>query len=233
METRTIKTWQDLASISEEFATKTWIFRGVEDESYELIPKIGRLDSRKNLDGSNAGYSSDAENHTVERFMREARPHIGIEPASHLDWLSIAQHHGLPTRFLDWTESPLVAAYFALRRAGIVDGERKDAAIYGLEKVPVVQSDDEYKRSSDEVVSYYPRHLTPRITAQRGLFTCHRNPATPYKPDALLKWIIPSNVCFDLKLVINKSGVNEASMFPDLDGVAKHVGWLHKWKLGQ
>jgi hypothetical protein len=45
------------------------------------------------------------------------------------------------------------------------------------------------------------------------------------------KWIVPSAICFDLRLAVNKCGINEASMFPDLDGIAKHVGWLYKWDL--
>lgn len=122
MEERKIKCWHELAVLPDEFKTKSWIFRGVEDSSYNLVPKIGRPNSRKNLDGTDAGYSSDAETLAIERFQRETRPHLGIEPRSTLDWLSLAQHHGLPTRLLDWTESPLIAAYFALRPTGIING---------------------------------------------------------------------------------------------------------------
>ncbi|WP_077728182.1 FRG domain-containing protein [Methylocaldum sp. 14B] len=231
MEQKTIKCWHDLANLADEFKLKNWIFRGVEDSTYELVPKVGRSDSRKNLDGSHAGYSAEAETLTIDRFQREARPHLGIEPRSNLDWLSIAQHHGLPTRLLDWSESPLVAAYFALRPAGILGGERKDAAIYGHPALPIVKTDEDCKKVGNEVFAYYPQHLTPRITAQRGLFTYHEKPEQPFISERLVKWIIPSLICFDLKLAVSKCGINEASMFPDLDGLAKHVGWLHKWSL--
>jgi hypothetical protein len=231
METRTITSWQDISAIADEFKTESWIFRGVEVSAYELIPKIGRCDTRKNWQGTKIGYSAEVEVRAMERFKREARPHLGIEPRSELDWLSIAQHHGLPTRLLDWSESPLVAAYFALRAAGWVGERSEDAAIYGIPSVPVVRTDQECTASTEDVVAYYPQHLTPRITAQRGLFTYHRKPDQPYQPSCCIKWVIPSKICFDLKLAVNKCGINEASMFPDMDGIAKHVGWLYKWSL--
>jgi hypothetical protein len=232
MKTKTITTWKSLASIAEEFMISSWIFLGVEDAEYLLIPKIGRPGMRKNIeDSSDAGYSSDFESRCIKRFKRESRPHIGIEPASELDWLSIAQHHGLPTRLLDWSESSLVAAYFALEPGGFIKSStiEKDASIYGFPCPRIVTTDEELCSSPDEVVAYFPQHLTPRITAQRGLFTYHKFPAKPYEPPDLIKWVVPSGLCFTLKVILNKCGFNAASMFPDLGGIAKHVEWLHKW----
>src|SRR5438093_8588354 len=119
MHEKTIDNWQALASVAEKYMAEDWIFRGVGDVKHTLIPKIGRTETWRNFGPGTQGiYSPDFETKYTERFKREARPHIGIEPASDMDWLSIAQHHGLPTRLLDWTESPLVAAYFALSPAG-------------------------------------------------------------------------------------------------------------------
>jgi hypothetical protein len=230
--TDTLSDWKCLAALADDYKTSNWIFRGVEDEAYELIPRIGRPDASKDLNsGGDLGYSADFETRCIVRFKREARPHMIIEPRSDLDWLSIAQQHGLPTRLLDWTESPLVAAYFALRAGGSVNKQPKNAAIYGLPCPQIVSTDEELSASSADVVAYFPQHLTPRITAQRGLFTHHRVPDSAYKPSDIVKWLIPSGMCFTLKVILNKCGFNEASMFPDLVGVANHVGWLLKWRL--
>jgi len=211
--------------------SSNWIFRGVADATHRLIPCIGRPDVSKDLNtGVNFGYSPDIEKRSIQRFKREARPQLAIEPRSELDWLSIAQHHGLPTRLLDWSESPLAAAYFALRSGGFVEKKPRDAAIYGLECPPLLEGDEDLEAAPD-VTAYYPKHLTPRITAQRGLFTYHKVPNTAYEPLSLVQWILPSELCFTLKVILNKAGFNEASMFPDLDGIASHAAWQLKWSL--
>lgn len=233
MEIKEVTDWETLASLADIYKTSNWIFRGVEDEAYELTPKIGRPDTSRDIITGDGGYSADFETRCLERFKREARPHIAIEPSeSELDWLSIAQHYGLPTRLLDWTESPLIAAYFALKAGGAVGSvykKAKNAAVYGVECPKIIEKLP--AEASDDVTAYFPRHLTPRITAQRGLFTYHTLPDRVYKPTGLVKWIIPSKKCFELKVVLNKCGLNEASMFPDLGGIAKHVEWLLKWRL--
>jgi hypothetical protein len=94
MKTKTIANWQSLTSIAEEFKAENWIFRGVGDAQYELIPKIGRPDISKNpSDGSNVGYSPDFEKRCIERFKREAGPPsppkvpMSLRGTSHRWWL--------------------------------------------------------------------------------------------------------------------------------------------------
>ena len=229
MTTETVTNWQALSSIAERYKTDRWIFQGVGNSEYQLIPRVGRPGTSKNIETStDLSYSADFEQKCMDLFKREAGPHLPIQPESKLDWLSIAQHHGVPTRLLDWTESPLMAAYFALAPGGFIGREPKDAAIYGFPCPKIVATEEEI---TDDVVAYFPRHLTPRITAQRGLFTYHPSPDQPYNPQELVKWVLPSKICFTLKVILNKCGINEASMFPDLDGIANHVRWLLKWRL--
>lgn len=228
-----IKEWSDLSRIAEDYYMKPWIFRGVVDRTYELVPKIGRKGARKDpSNDADLPYSSEGEKELLDCFTREARPYLSFIPETKLDWLSVAQHYGMPTRLLDWTESPLVEAYFALKSAGIIMGQRTDAAIYAIERPrPFETASDPNTPFIDYIALTLvrPPHLSPRITAQRGLFTLHSKPTESYQPDNIVKWVIPSEHCFKLKLILDSCAINEASLFPGLPGLAENIGWRYKW----
>ena len=233
-----IESWSHLAGLVEKYRANSWLFRGVTSAIYPLQPKIGRPGARKDIEtGEDLPFDQEEELRILTRFYREVRPLItreqlgGSSLQHNWDLRAVAQHHGLKTRLLDWSESPLIAAYFAVETSGVIDGRRVDAALYGVPRPYLIDSATAIWPDGHEVVAFYPPHLTPRITVQHAVFTVHNNPDSPWQPPDLKKWVIPSKTCRALRLALNRAGFNRASLFPDLDGIAEHLNWLHKWRL--
>ena len=86
----------------------TGVYRGVSDVERSLLTSLDRLGGIE-PPHSKAGL----EEHILRNFMRYSRPHLATSPVNEWEVLVSAQHHGVPTRLLDWTYSPLVAAHFA------------------------------------------------------------------------------------------------------------------------
>jgi hypothetical protein len=226
-----IESWLDLAQLIDKLARQgtNWIFRGEPSTTYELRPAAGREGERVD-ETRTLKYDIDKERAALKRFRYDAQPYVRYTPHSDLEWLAIAQHHGMATRLLDWTESLLVAAFFAVERAG----SHGEASIYGVSGLPILNPDEcEDPFAVDRVYIYRPAHIDTRISAQRSVFTIHPNPTQPFEDTGLRTWAISRHACRDLKLVLDSCAINYASLFPDLQGLARHVGWRYKWGLSQ
>jgi hypothetical protein len=101
------------------------VYRGASEADAPLLTTLDRLGG---IDPPHT--KADLEEHVMRNYIRYARPHV--RSASTNDWeeLFSAQHHGVPTRLLDWTYSPLVAAFFATRPC---DGQDRGRAVWRLD----------------------------------------------------------------------------------------------------
>lgn len=213
-----IHSFAELHKIIERYNDKIMIYRGVKSLGFDLIPKIGRLTPK-----TNDKTPAENEKEILRIFKERALPFLTAVPQTSWDWLALGQHHSLPTRLLDWTSNPLVACYFAVE-----EESDEDSLIYAYNIKLFISVEDnpdpfQYKR----VGKFIPRHITARITSQSGIFTIHPNPYEPFRSDNIDRIIIPNKVRFELKQTLNRYGINRVSLFPGLDGLARHIQWEH------
>lgn len=164
-------------------------YRGVKNASFDLLPSAY---FRSNVD----------EESLVLNFRSLVPSLLPREPLDDWEWYYLMQHYGIPTRLLDWSESPLAALYFALEE----DAARRSPCVWvidphslnrlsGEEAIlfPYPETDLKYwlpdhcgnhanvytfaakSRFTDNTkpLAIYPKRYNPRIVAQRGVFTVH------------------------------------------------------------
>lgn len=219
MDTLLIESFIDLYNFAQSYRKGRWVFRGVSKWDYELLPKVGRPE-----------IETKNEKRIFEFFVREAVAHQPSLPTSEWELLAIAQHYGLPTRLLDWTENALVAAFFAC-----IENADSDGAIYVLKTQNILRDETISPFTIQELVRYRPRHITKRITAQRGLFTAFSNPLEPvpvgdFGPIKVRKARIVKSFKKKLQWNLSRFNINRNALFPDLDGLAQHITWMFSGK---
>lgn len=223
--------------------THPW-FRGQDDASWDLLPRLYRSNENPIF-----------EREMVREFTLRATPFLDKIPENEMEWLFVMQHYSLPTRLLDWTESHLVALYFA----ALNEESNTDSAVWILEpwslnevandgpgfRIPTSKNSG-YKNytlkfdSADinrevkakDPVAVRPLRNTPRIVAQRGVFTIHGNKKISLNSYAskknkssikLKKIMIDQASKIHLKKELFLAGITHSSLFPDLDGLAKEI----------
>jgi hypothetical protein len=169
----------------------TLVFRGLARSSYSNVSSLARL----------TGEFDRLERHLIRNFRKYA--HRQAPGPTQWDWLSLAQHHGLPTRLLDWTFSPWVALHFATASWAdepavliAVDCEaahallpdslreglgREGALVFTTEMLAQQAADldelDEIGRAEDPFVLFFePPSLDERIVNQAAVLSALSNP---------------------------------------------------------
>jgi hypothetical protein len=224
-------------------------FRGHGDVKWRLDPSQVRVSRR------HEGFGSDWYNEsTLLAEFKYRAPfylHSAVIPRDDWEWLFLMQHYGLPTRLLDWTESPLIALHFALRD----NRGDSDACVWMLDPWWLnKQSLGEYDipRPSDPRLSGWapgnrepdgrlpvaikPTQASPRITAQRGFFTIHgserlglhRIGEDAAKKKELHELLIPGEFVKSIRADLILAGISETTIFPELEGLCREMkDWFY------
>jgi hypothetical protein len=201
----------------------TLYFRGQARAEWELLPKIQR-DSfirGRDLRGTQVMSREQQERYILDEFKKLARPHLADTPRDDWEWLAIAQHHGLATRLLDWSSNPLTALYFAVE-----DRSDFDAAVWCYRHEGPFREDVPDPMNLNAIAFFNPPHLSVRMPAQAGRFTVHPLPEVKTDPvwrGQRTKLIIDKVSRVRLKKQLQNLNIHRATLFPDLDGVARKI----------
>lgn len=217
------------------YAGETW-YRGQANKEWSLLPSYLRSEF------------TQSEGTLLKRFKQSATLLVSTAPKDSFDWLFIMQHFGVPTRLLDWSESPLVALYFAVedytthpnidaalwllrpfqlnRNAGINNHEEANF-------IPSFEDEELSNYSVESLASNRRIRLLPvatiatrnntRIQAQLGVFTIHHNEKMPVEDVGDSSHVIKYNIPYESRRLIKQQlallGFNRFQLFPELSSI--------------
>lgn len=216
--------------------SETLWFRGHSDESWKLLPSFHRLKG------------ATSEQTLLKKFKQNAFLLLEHKPIKSFEWLFWLQHYGVPTRLLDWTESPLAALYFAVSEV-----PKKDGALWILsptklnENANINATEPSYIPSfeEEELTNYSPESLNgenvtqllpvatiatrnnPRIQAQLGTFTISHRDKTPIEDIGnkkhIKKLVIPKENKAQILLELELLGFSKFQLFPELSSIGDNI----------
>jgi hypothetical protein len=236
----------------------TW-YRGQSDAAWGLSPRVLRADFETMANSSGFTMTKDTDEQILrtERTINKQFMRMGASlfppAASVVDKYLLAQHHGLPTRLLDWTTNPLAALFFAV--SGSPD---KDAAVFVLNpRILVPKNDDSgeilfpfdvvevhdplvsrfvgYVCSHDEARNHpYPFVLpiapdlwAGRMLQQGSCFTFHMPKSasmdSSLKKSFFERYIVPKDAKKVIRTTLRRMNVTEATLYCDLDHLCREI----------
>jgi hypothetical protein len=224
VEIHELKRIEELLDIPVALIASSNIYRGVPDVAYGLRPGVGRwpgpIENRRTY-----------EKRLFEGFKSLAIGYIDRIPRNDWEWLFLAQHHGLPTRLLDWTSSPLVALFFAAN-----GGSNADFAVYRANIKTVLTPDIAFQLKSNplDVNSTFqiqPTNLNARVERQSSLFTVQDPWEDLVDENTIHKFVFPAGAREAALRKLHYWGMKNSLIMPSLDSIARDVQFSENVRL--
>lgn len=248
-----INDWTEFRRIATSQEFRSWAFRGQKDANWPLYSSLSRYFINFNVHKDAWEFQ---EKRMVRIFRRQAHLFLSHVPAddSDFEWLALMQHHGTPTRLIDFTWSPHVVAFFALQNA------TSTAAVWAIFPPNIDHSSNQVIRGGEiidtprmwlRIPGNYEKYFLPgnipfaitgephimnqRLIAQHGTF------AVPAKLDEPLESILSdyenservvvkfelntSRIRDDAMKDLYASNISDATLFPGIDGMARSLAF--------
>jgi hypothetical protein len=259
LRTERIRAWPEfLQSVEGARALRGWAFRGQRDARWPLLSALSR---HIRLAGIAETAWPRQEQRIRRIFERKSHHYLDHPPGDdELEWLALMQHHGAPTRLLDFTWSPYVAAYFALEHA------TGDAAVWALNlpllwaihrerEIDGVRVEDADPRDRARYEAFYlpnerafvwqgdPFRMPRRVIAQSGTFLVPGKLGVgldailagyPRGDELLVQWVFDTEkVRRDAMASLYSMNVTAATLYPGLDGLARSLAYEfeYSWEI--
>lgn len=228
IETITCENWDEYKNIimkhpddNKKFVKGKYLYRGQSSSEWSLNTTFDRWNNYDRKDKARISkelldrFIKECEHEDIPNYVRDDRDLM----------LSLGQHYGLPTRLLDWSESPYVAAFFAFSgfiRQGV--SLEKFVAIWVLEaNNPIWHRDN-----GCEIINV-PNFANERIRNQHGKFTKMNSPfdcledfVTYYNSDeiGLWKYLVPVRDAYEAMNDLSAMGLSHSRIYPGISGNA-------------
>lgn len=239
-EIEVIQSVSDLINLRTSIGYDCW-FRGQSDSSFSLNPGAFR-----------ASLARNSEMQMIDEFKHNAYMRSEMQPADFWDWLVLAQHHGVPTRLLDWSENPLQALFFAVSGPTSINVDAKlfvlrpsrlnRSALGASYSSPLVLKEsngdlDKYRPDRSAGLSALPIAVVAandfyRIVAQHGVFTLHPTPSYDIELQdnfggCCSEYLIPKEFKDSIKRELEFVCIDEVSSYLDLDHLGARIRNKH------
>jgi hypothetical protein len=193
-----LRSWDEFLKIIAGAPYSNWAFRGHRKEAWPLASTLSRYFRNFHIDPR---AWPQQEGRILRVFKRKAHQFLTPlpDPDDDFQWLALMQHHGAPTRLLDFTWSPYVAAFFALEHA------TGDAAVWALNPADI--SPVRVRRSpKSQQPTITTRGMDPRRKGNFARYFLKGNREIIWlgEPDTMNRRLIAQSGTFALAGVLDK-----------------------------